>query len=68
MTDALALVLKAPCCGKRLKPAALYFAATSIVRRSCRRCQLRYVVRIRPLKAGSHFTVQVHEVEWSEVA
>jgi hypothetical protein len=61
---AATIALKAPCCGKMLRSAALMYSATINVRRVC--CGRRWSITIRPLVADPYREMQMHQADWSE--
>lgn len=58
--------LKAPCCGRLLRPAKLMLVATTNVRRTC--CGRSWSITIRPMKADPYRGVAVHQIDWTNVA
>lgn len=59
------VTLKAPCCGKFLRPAKLMLVATINVRRTC--CGQSWSITIRPLKADPFRGFAVSQVDWTRV-
>lgn len=61
------VALECPVCGRALPPAPFMRWATEIVKRSCRKCAKRWVVKVAPLgqmAPGAY----LHEATWTEVA
>lgn len=59
------VTLRCPDCKRRVRPVPLMRHATLAVTRTCRGCQTRWTVIVRPL-AVSRRGIAIHQADWIE--
>lgn len=57
------LELRTPCCNRKLT-APFFQAATIVIRRTCRRCRSKFVVKVAPLPSPKR-GMWLHEITWT---
>lgn len=67
MTGEAQVALTCAGCGRKVRPAALYHHAVTLVRRTCPGCRQLWLVKLEPMPVRRRGVLAVHVATWTRL-